>query len=542
MAQDRSRSGHGNFRGPNPNRDRKREPATIEGEVVSGTPAASPAPSGPGAASDGKPASPSSSQPPAPSDAPASPPAGGTRIQDPGPATAASGDTEEPSPKAIAPETANPLGKGPATAPEPKPAEPVKPAGSVPSSTRESVFVTPSARETASQTASSHAPDAAKPASAAANGAKPEVRKAVSAAPGDTAPAAGASATGSRMLLPALASLMALLLSGAALYTALSTGRGGAAPADLASLAQRLDRAESRLSGVDQKVAALDARPAAAPVDLAPLSARIDAAEQAARAAESRAQQRPEPPAAPRVDLTPLDTRIAALEARPAPSFDPAPLDRRIADLEAELAPLKKMLETPKTEVRATQEPVVGTPPGDAAALAVVAQSLRDKLDRGAPYRAELAALEKLGVDAGRVAPLKAMADKGAPGAQALLQSFRTIASATAQAGRQTDPPAQQTSATAGFFDRLTRNAASLVRIRPVGDAPGDDSGALVSRIETALERGDVRQAVAQWDALPPAAQQSSRDWAERARTRAEADASVRQILDEAIERLGRTQ
>ncbi|MDO9427647.1 MAG: hypothetical protein Q7T93_12545, partial [Methylobacterium sp.] len=78
------------------------------------------------------------------------------------------------------------------------------------------------------------------------------------------------------------------------------------------------------------------------------------------------------PAPAPRVDLQPLEKRLSALEARPVPTFDPAPLEQRLAGLQAQVEPLKKALEAPKTEVRATQEPsVVGTPPGDAAAVAV---------------------------------------------------------------------------------------------------------------------------------------------------------------------------
>lgn len=518
MAQDRSRSGHGgNFRGPNPNRDRKREPATIDGEVVPGSagaaaepvaatnppPTGAPSPAEPAAETSGTAASGTKS---ATSDA-----SGEKTILDPGP-----GAPAEPAPEAKKPSPAVPPVKATGAPGAAKSGE--DPAVSRPASKSSDSGPTP--------------PPPPRESVFSASPTEPSVARDEPTAP----PAA------SRSLLPALGALAALLLSGAALYTAMTAGRSGVSPADLSSLAQRLDRTEARLSGSDQKLAALDARPAAAPVDLAPLSARIDAAEKLAREAQAgagRALQRPEPTPTPRVDLAPLEKRIAALETRPTPVFDSAPLDRRIAGLEGEIAPLKKVLETPKTEVRATEEPVVGTPPGDAAAVAVVAQSLREKLDRGTPFKPELAALEKLGADAQRLAPLKSLADKGAPGAQALLQSFRSVASATAQAGQQTgqpgDPPA-------GFLDRLTRNAANLVRIRPVGEAQGDDSGALVSRIESALARGDVRQAVAQWDALPPAAQQSSRDWADRARTRAEADASVRQILDEAIERLGRTQ
>ena len=43
-----------------------------------------------------------------------------------------------------------------------------------------------------------------------------------------------------------------------------------------------------------------------------------------------------------------------------------------------------------------------GVAPNDAAALAVAAGSLRQQLDRGAPFQREATALEKLGAEPGR--------------------------------------------------------------------------------------------------------------------------------------------
>ena len=512
MAQDTSRPGsRGNFRGPNPNRDRKREPAVIEGEVVSAAPVepAGATPTGATAASAAAAASAGPAQPQEP----------GKAILDPGPdsgrstATDASASTDA-SAEAIASSTSSAATEAKAPAAEsPEPVETLQTSeGDVPK-----------------------APRSPEP-TGASNGAA-AARDRVRRANGDHA----APPPPPKTLLPTAAALAALLLAGTSLYVALTATRGAVGEAEVTSLAQRLDKADARLGSLEQKIAAVEARPAAAPVDLAPLAARIETVEklaQGAQAEAARAAARPAPAApapAPRVDLQPLEKRLSALEARPVPTFDPAPLEQRLAGLQAQVEPLKKALEAPKTEVRATQEPsVVGTPPGDAAAVAVVAESLRQKLDRGAPFRPEIAALEKLGTDAQRLAPLKGLAEKGAPGAQTLAQSFRQVASATAQAGQGEAPD--------NFLDRLTRNAASLVRVRPVGEATGEDPGALVSRIETALERGDVRSAVATWDQLPGSAKGPSREWADRARLRAEADASVRQILDEAIERLGRTQ
>ncbi|MDB5594268.1 MAG: hypothetical protein JWM36_1229 [Hyphomicrobiales bacterium] len=337
-----------------------------------------------------------------------------------------------------------------------------------------------------------------------------------------------------RALLPTLASLAALLLAGTSLYVAWTAEQGGVSNESFAALSQRLDRTDGRLG-------TLEARPAALMPDLGPLAARIGAVETKAASAQAdagRALERAASPApapqAPRVDLAPLERRLQALEARQQPTFDAGPLEQRLSSIEAAITPLQAVLNAPKSEVRATQAPsVVETPPGDAAAVAVVAESLRQKLERGAPFTIEIAALEKLHADAAQLGPLKGMAEKGAPTAGALADAFEPLAAATLRAGRS-EPSGD-------FLDRLARNAASLVRVRPVGEATGENTAALVSRIEASLGRGDVQGAVTLWERLPGDAKAPSRDWADRARNRAQADAAARQILDQAIERLGRT-
>ena len=57
------------------------------------------------------------------------------------------------------------------------------------------------------------------------------------------------------------------------------------------------------------------------------------------------------------------------------------------------------------------------------AAVAVVAEAIRDKLASGAPFTTDVASLASLGFDPAKLAPLKAVAD-GAPSNSALIASF----------------------------------------------------------------------------------------------------------------------
>lgn len=342
-------------------------------------------------------------------------------------------------------------------------------------------------------------------------------------------------------LAPALPGLAALLLSGAALYLAWGAQTPqGPTPEAVAALGQRIDALEARLGALEAKpapkapelapqlepltarIAALEGKPAPPPVDLGPLTARVDAVDKAAAEAKATAERA-------------ADQARKAADAPPPPKVDLSPLDQRLARLESEIGPLKEALAAPKTDVRATEAPnVEGVAPTDAAALAVVAESLRQQIDRGAPVARELGALEKLGVEPGKVAPLKPFAATGAPTAAQLSQDFAALAPAMLRAARPTPPE------NADLLDRLKRSAASLVRITPVGESAGEDASALVGRIEAALNRGDVAGALALYDRLPAESKAPARDWAARARQRLDAEAAARALVDEALDKLAR--
>jgi hypothetical protein len=319
-------------------------------------------------------------------------------------------------------------------------------------------------------------------------------------------------------LVPALPGLAALLLAGVALYYALNPAIPQTpSPEAVAALGQRLDRVEARLGAIEAKPA-----PVIPPMpNLAPLTARIDAVEKAAEGARTaagrameQAQTPPKLPEPPRVDLTPLVNRIAKVEA--------------------DLGPMREALAAPKTDVRATAAPdVPGVGPQDAAALAVVAGSLRQQIDRGAPFTREVSALEKLGAEPARLAKLKPLAAAGAPSTARLAQEFGPVSSAMLRAAR----PARTDG---DIMDRLARSAASLVRIRPAGESTGEDAPALVGRMEGALQRGDVTEALALYDRLPAEMKEPARDWATRARQRVDAEAAARGLLDEALDNLAR--
>lgn len=331
-------------------------------------------------------------------------------------------------------------------------------------------------------------------------------------------PAAPAPAAARSSLPAALPGLAALILGGVALYYALNPSVApSASPEAVTALGQRIDRLEARLGQIESRPA-----PALPPApDLAPLEGRIEDARKTAEGARADAARA-------------LQQAQAAQRPVEAPKVDLAPIEQRVARLETELGPLREALTAPKTQVRATEAPdAAGGGARDAAALAVVAASLRQQIERGAPFPHEMSALEKLGADPARLNRLKPLASSGAPSAARLAQDFGALSPAMLRATR----PAP---ADADLMDRIARSAASLVRIRPMGESAGEDPPALIGRIDAALQRGDVAGALALFDRLPGEAKEPARDWASRARQRVDAETAARGLADEALDTLAR--
>jgi len=326
-----------------------------------------------------------------------------------------------------------------------------------------------------------------------------------------------------RQLLPlAAVALLGVLGLGAGLY-GVHEARGSAS--DLAELRAEMAELRARaaapavspdeLGAALQRIAALELRPAAqrpaetlaaASAEMRALGERVAAADAAAKAAGDSARA-----------ALQAANRAAEASARPLPPpVDLQPLDKRLATLEAREAPMAAM-------ARRTE----------AAGLAVVAQSIAQALDQGAPFESALAAAASLGADAARLAPLQAVAKTGAPG-------LRSLARLWAGESRAAMDAAQAPEGDQGWLDRLKAGAARMVRVRPVGEAPGEDPAALGARIEAALARGAVTEALAAWTKLPEPARIASRGFGEAAAQRLAGEEAVRALTSGAVADLAR--
>jgi len=305
--------------------------------------------------------------------------------------------------------------------------------------------------------------------------------------------------------------------------------RSNAAPASATPV--HMGDLEKRVEGLEQGLRqAIAARPAAvagasASAEMQALTDRLAAVESATNAAgetaktalqaANRAAEASARPAAPVVDLRPLETRLQSL-------------DQRLAAAETEAR-------TTKTEVLAREAPVAALARrSDATSLAVVMQSMAQALDQGAPFEAALTVAANLGADASQIAPLQAIAKTGAPTNRAIAQLWAAEVRAALDA--TLEPEGDQ-----GWLDRLKAGAARVVRVRPAGEAPGDDPGALIARIDAGLGRGAIGEALVAWNRLPEPAKAASRGFADAARKRVAAEEALKALTSGAVADIARS-
>jgi hypothetical protein len=169
-----------------------------------------------------------------------------------------------------------------------------------------------------------------------------------------------------------------------------------------------------------------------------------------------------------------------------------------------------------------------------AVRLTIVAESLRETIERGTAYQDELAAVKSLGAPQALTAPLEPFAAAGVPSAAAFAHELANLTPALLRASDTT--PADAT-----FLGKLEAHAQKLVRITPVDAPVGNDPSAVVARINGDAGRADIAAALRDIAALPDPAKTLAAAWVKKAEARNAAIAASRQIAAEALAALGKT-
>ena len=250
----------------------------------------------------------------------------------------------------------------------------------------------------------------------------------------------------------------------------------------------------------------------------AALGQRLDALQQAVDARVKAATEA--------VQAATQASRTAA-EAGQAQAAEAAKaVDRRLQEQADQIAALDKSV-AQRAEASTVQ----------AALRVVVADRVAAALESGTSYAEPLATLRKL--DPGTDAQAKALApfaDGGAPSAGDLADTFRPIAERIA-AKRQAQR-AKSAAETGDFRTKLLSMADGLVQIRKA-DAPAPEAADdPESKVQAALDRGDLPAASAAFAALPAEAREQAGDFGAKLKARAEAEQAVRALLDGAFKAL----
>ena len=299
-----------------------------------------------------------------------------------------------------------------------------------------------------------------------------------------------------------------------------------------AGIAARLDKIERTIEGeraepaLGNRMAAVEAQAKSLGNSVAALSGRIDEIASTSQGAVKQAEA-----AHAAAEATSASQAIG--QATQAASQAVSQNATQRSDIEALANRVAALENAAKALATAAPQPAAQTD-DRLARLSVAAEALRAAVERGAPYQAELAAVQALGVDRTAAAPLEPFAKNGVPSAGVLAHELAAITPAL----QETVEPAV---ADGTFLERLKANAQKLVRITPVDAPAGNDPADIIARIKFDTGHGDIAAALAAIGRLPETAKTIAADWTKQAESRDAAIAASRQIAANALAALSKT-
>jgi hypothetical protein len=272
------------------------------------------------------------------------------------------------------------------------------------------------------------------------------------------------------------------------------------------ALANRLNRLEASLgqvSALEQKVAAVETQ-AQVP---AQLTADI---ESLARQIETLRKNAVDGPAVARLPAE-VDALSKQVETLHKTAADAATLLRLYDRLDQTDAAVREMK----------------TKQASASGLLLAVGQLRETVDRGLPFDAELRTVKVLAADDAEVLTaletIRPFAAAGIPTRFALLGRLEHLAPEIVRAELL---PAEQ-----GWSRRAADRVLSLVSIRrEAGLVAGNDATAIVARAESDLNSGDLSGAVAEIDLLVYGPAEAAAPWAGQAKARLAADKALSEL------------
>lgn len=292
------------------------------------------------------------------------------------------------------------------------------------------------------------------------------------------------------------------------------------------ALSQRVAKMEDTLAklplgdaSLNERVAAADNAMKALGLALTALNKRSDDVAVIAAQARERAET---------TEKAVSDLRASAQDA--AKSAGPEISAVELDALQKHLAALEQSAKDARADIGKVTTADIAT------RRALSAAALRDAVESGAPFSAELAQARSLSGDDKMLAPLAGFAATGVPSAQALAQELRALLPALVKIW--------DVQPSGNFLERLQANAGRLVRIRPLDAPPGDDAAAVLARLEIEATKADIPAAIADLGKLnnpnlTDATRSPVQQWINKANARQGAIAAARQFAATSVRALG---
>jgi hypothetical protein len=282
-------------------------------------------------------------------------------------------------------------------------------------------------------------------------------------------------------------------------------------------------------SGDDGQVAALQAEIETLRGEIATAGAAEDVAALRSEIEELRTAS---------ADTSATEDRLAALEQAIAAVSDAPDAEAALAEVEQQLASAGEASTQNASRLDAMEQALGDVETrlveleNSGAERVIAASALKSAIDRGAPFMTELETYAGLDAEAAEVGDLRDFAADGvatrAEIAEEAGQAAQAMVAASASAGVDEN---------AGLMDRLSASARSLVQVRPVGMAEGEDVGAKVARLEASVREDDYGRAIAEYDGLPENVQAAGADFMAKVRARHAADQLIDRALTTALQR-----
>ena len=207
---------------------------------------------------------------------------------------------------------------------------------------------------------------------------------------------------------------------------------------------------------------------------------------------------------------TEINNLKALIEATAQASTVDEATQQSIADMQSRLAIAEAALEKSQGDV-----PI---------ARSLAAVTIKNAIDRGGRFAVELDAYAQLDGENAALPELQKIADAGVLSRSDLLQQFDTIANQIIAADK---PETAETDIVA----RLLDSAASMVKIRKVGEIEGDTAEAIVARMEQRLIAGELESAMSEWQKLSDQSKSVSQNYSDQLQARITAEKLADQLL-----------